>query len=830
MSYAQCPICALRFRYQSELEAHAHDDHCPPAQVTLPPHAERRGAVRAGRAASLAGCCACPDGARLRAQRHRVGRDRGLDVVRLAAEAHLDLEAWRGPSRPARSGRTPRRRSARPARAAGRWRPPSSRSATTSPAAPRPARRGRRTPAAARRTPPSRRARRSPRRAARRGGCAAPGRRRAGAARGRTSSTRTPRVPTKPGRAVDQGRDVERGRHAGTVRRPAPAASMAPCRPSRSRTTSPTSPWPSRAGAGSSSPSGRCRCSALLRERFARDRPLAGLRVAACAHVTPETAALARTLTAGGAVLHVAASNPLSTQDDVAAALVAGDGVAVQARHGVDRAGYVGAPARRAGRPAVAAARRRLRPRAGAARRAQRPAAARSSPAPSRPRPACCGCVRCTPTARCACRSWRSTTPRCSCWSPTGTAPASRCSTRSCGPPARCSPARSSWWPATAGAAAASPRAHGGWGRRSSSPRSSRAARSRRCSTATASCRWTQAAPLGDVFLTTTGNRDVLTRRALRADEGRRGARQRRATSTSRSTSSGSPTSAVAVHRRVRPQVDAYELADGRRLLLLAEGRLANLAAGEGHPPSVMDISFAVQALTVEWMAGAGLAPGVHDVPAGDRRRGRPHEAGRARRPARPADAGAGALPVQLAGVSELPLPARDAVRRGRRAPAAASGRRGLDLHGGPRGRRHRRCSWVGWTCGWTRPASRRGCTPRRAAGCCAAGASGEAVLWRRGAGRGGGRGRGLHRQTSPAHAMAVVARLDLAVGRVPPRPARRADRRRPSRRGWSCSPGRGPRRTAWVGGRPRHRRAAGAASCTTSWWSPRPDLTLTRP
>ena len=73
---------------------------------------------------------------------------------------------------------------------------------------------------------------------------------------------------------------------------------------------------------------------------------------------------------------------------------------------------------------------------------------------------------------------------------------------------------------------------------------------------------------------------------------------------------------AVAVHQRVRPHVDAYELADGRRLLLLAEGRLANLAAGEGHPPSVMDISFAVQALTVEWLAGAELAHGVHQVPA----------------------------------------------------------------------------------------------------------------------------------------------------------------------------------------------------------------------
>ena len=42
MSYAQCPICALRFRYQSELEAHAHDDHCRPPDVKLPPHQEHR--------------------------------------------------------------------------------------------------------------------------------------------------------------------------------------------------------------------------------------------------------------------------------------------------------------------------------------------------------------------------------------------------------------------------------------------------------------------------------------------------------------------------------------------------------------------------------------------------------------------------------------------------------------------------------------------------------------------------------------------------------------------------------------------------------------------
>ncbi len=47
MSYAQCPICALRFRYQSELETHAHDDHCLPSDVKLPPHAEREPAGEA---------------------------------------------------------------------------------------------------------------------------------------------------------------------------------------------------------------------------------------------------------------------------------------------------------------------------------------------------------------------------------------------------------------------------------------------------------------------------------------------------------------------------------------------------------------------------------------------------------------------------------------------------------------------------------------------------------------------------------------------------------------------------------------------------------------
>jgi adenosylhomocysteinase len=76
-----------------------------------------------------------------------------------------------------------------------------------------------------------------------------------------------------------------------------------------------------------------------IRERFEKEKPLSGVRLSACLHVTSETANLALTLAAGGADLVLCASNPLSTQDDVAAALVA-DGIAVFAIKGEDHATY----------------------------------------------------------------------------------------------------------------------------------------------------------------------------------------------------------------------------------------------------------------------------------------------------------------------------------------------------------------------------------------------------------------------------------------------------------------------------------------------------------
>lgn len=77
-----------------------------------------------------------------------------------------------------------------------------------------------------------------------------------------------------------------------------------------------------------------------IRERFAKEKPLQGLRVSACLHVTTETAALAQTLKAGGAEVRLCASNPLSTQDDVAASLVVHDGIAVFAIKGEDTDTY----------------------------------------------------------------------------------------------------------------------------------------------------------------------------------------------------------------------------------------------------------------------------------------------------------------------------------------------------------------------------------------------------------------------------------------------------------------------------------------------------------
>ncbi|MCX7935338.1 MAG: adenosylhomocysteinase, partial [Planctomycetota bacterium] len=77
-----------------------------------------------------------------------------------------------------------------------------------------------------------------------------------------------------------------------------------------------------------------------IRERFSREKPLRGLKMSCCLHITAETANLARTLKAGGADVVLCASNPLSTQDDTAAALVKRYAIPVFAIHGEDNQTY----------------------------------------------------------------------------------------------------------------------------------------------------------------------------------------------------------------------------------------------------------------------------------------------------------------------------------------------------------------------------------------------------------------------------------------------------------------------------------------------------------
>lgn len=80
----------------------------------------------------------------------------------------------------------------------------------------------------------------------------------------------------------------------------------------------------------------------LIKSRFAKEKPLKGLKIAACLHVTTETANLMKTLKAGGAEVVICASNPLSTQDDVASSLVKHDGISTFAIKGEDHKTYYG--------------------------------------------------------------------------------------------------------------------------------------------------------------------------------------------------------------------------------------------------------------------------------------------------------------------------------------------------------------------------------------------------------------------------------------------------------------------------------------------------------
>jgi adenosylhomocysteinase len=124
-----------------------------------------------------------------------------------------------------------------------------------------------------------------------------------------------------------------------------------------------------------------------------------------------------------------------------------------------------------------------------------------------------------------------------------------------------------------------------------------------------------EAAKIGDIFITVTGGLNAIGKSHFQSMKN--GAIL--ANSGHFNVEIDIPTleSLATLKRRLRSFIDEYTLSDGRRLFLLAEGRLINLAAAEGHPASVMDMSFANQALCAEYMVKKKekLTPGVHPVP-----------------------------------------------------------------------------------------------------------------------------------------------------------------------------------------------------------------------
>jgi adenosylhomocysteinase len=123
------------------------------------------------------------------------------------------------------------------------------------------------------------------------------------------------------------------------------------------------------------------------------------------------------------------------------------------------------------------------------------------------------------------------------------------------------------------------------------------------------------AAKVGDIFITTTGDKNVIDKPHLQAMKD--GAILANSGHFNVEINIPALESLARSKRRIRPLVDEYTLNDGRRLYLLAEGRLVNLAAAEGHPASVMDMSFANQALCLEYMVKnrGRLEIKVHPVP-----------------------------------------------------------------------------------------------------------------------------------------------------------------------------------------------------------------------
>jgi adenosylhomocysteinase len=347
-----------------------------------------------------------------------------------------------------------------------------------------------------------------------------------------------------------------------------------------------------------------------IRERFAKDKPLDGLVVGACLHVTSETANLVRALEAGGAEVALCASNPFATQDDVAAALVA-SGTEVHAVRGDDAeawASRVAAVVARAPRitlddgadllTAIHLARPDLLDglQGGTEETTTGLVRLRSLHAE--------GKLACPVIAVNEAFTERALNDR------FGTGQSALdgiLRTTNLLLAGRTLVVLGYGW---AGKGIAL-RAHGLGASVivcEVDPLRALEARMEGFEVLPA----LDAAERGDVFVTVTGGRDVLRREHF--------ARMKDGAVLANAGHFDVEIDVVGLReeaesvREMRPRVEQFVLG-GRRLNLLAGGRVVNLAAAEGHPAAVMDISFALQALAAEALSRTTLEPGVHPVP-----------------------------------------------------------------------------------------------------------------------------------------------------------------------------------------------------------------------
>jgi adenosylhomocysteinase len=352
-----------------------------------------------------------------------------------------------------------------------------------------------------------------------------------------------------------------------------------------------------------------------IRARFERELPLAGLRVAACLHVTAETANLVRALRAGGAEVALCAANPLSTQDDVAAALVAQHGTEVYALRGEDRAAYTRHLERLvAGAPQILiddGAELIVTAHAGSTPLAPSLLGATEETTTGLVRlraMAAEGALRCPVLAVNETLTERVFNDRYGTGQSTLDGILRATNLLFAGRAV----VVLGYGAAGRGIAARAKGAGAVVIVCEVDPVRALEARMEGFQVMTARA----AAAIGEVFITVTGAPDVLRREhfELMPD----GAVIANAGHFDVEISLGQLAAlAVAPPHAVLPLVDEYELGDGRRLHVLAKGRVVNLAAAAGHPAAVMDMSFAAQALAVAHLAreGAQLQAGVHAPP-----------------------------------------------------------------------------------------------------------------------------------------------------------------------------------------------------------------------